>query len=276
VFTFYKLKGLKLTIVAIVKGIWIRVLYRAGLEIKFVDRQKVKNLELAESIFKNRNLKFDTKGFWYVNPMPTKKELDEYYNKAYWGSINPRNFGISMRDFRHYYLLLKLVPDFNSATRKILNFGAGHGGLSVILNLLGHHVVNIEPSEMICMSPINWKKKNSIKGVEDKGYDLIYGSHSLEHVQNFQDTYETILNLSKHDAIHFWEVPNADCQYNGANMNRIDIPHTYYFTGKFFEYLFKEVMYLCKYDKAFEDSRPPFSDIVECNGNALVVVGKVN
>ena len=133
-------------------------MYRADLEIKFVDRQKVKKLELAESIFKNRNLKFDTEGFWYVNPMPTQKELDEYYNKAYWGSINPRNFGISMRDLRHYYLLLKLVPDFNNAARKGLNFGAGHGVLSVILNLLGHHVVNIEPREMIRMSKIGKKR----------------------------------------------------------------------------------------------------------------------
>lgn len=64
-----------------------------------------------------------------------------------------------MRDFRHYYLLLKLVPNFNNMSKKVLNFGAGHGGLSVILNLLGHYVVNIEPSEMICMCPTNWEKK---------------------------------------------------------------------------------------------------------------------
>ena len=59
-------------------------------------------------------------------------------------------------------------------------------------------------------------------------------------------------------------------------MNRIDIPHTYYYTDNFFKFLSTEVMYICKYDKAFEDSRPPFSVIVECNGNSLIVVGKVN
>lgn len=82
--------------------------------------------------------------------------------------------------------------------------------------------------------------------------------------------------MSKYETIHFWEVPNADFKNCGVHLNRIDIPHKYYFKDKFFESFLKGIMYICKYDKVSEDSRPPFYDIIECNGDALVVVGRLN
>lgn len=44
--------GLKATVKAIFIGLWIRILYKIGLEINVIDWEKRKSLELTQSIFK--------------------------------------------------------------------------------------------------------------------------------------------------------------------------------------------------------------------------------
>lgn len=267
---YFKSRGLAATILAILKGIGSRI----GVNIKFTERQKTRDLNRARKIFKNRSLEYDERGFWHVNPMPDENKLNEYYSLAYWDSFNSRTFGVGLRDIRHYHLLLKLEPQFNDTPRKVLNFGAGHGGISVLLHLQGHDIVNVEPSDILELFPKNWVKRNSINDVCQDEFDLIYGCHSLEHVSNIEKTIESLSNLSNDKTIFFWEVPNARYKYCGVNENRIDIPHTYYFTEKFFQNIYPKVLYSKKYDTELEDSKPPHLDLEEVNGDALLFVGK--
>jgi predicted SAM-dependent methyltransferase len=93
----------------------------------------------------------------------------------------------------------------------------------------------------------------SIHDVPDNCIDLIYGSHSLEHVQNIDNFKEQVSRILKPNAILFWEVPNAKHPQSGSMNNRIDIPHTYYFFEEFFENWFDEVILIDSYNQSHGD-----------------------
>jgi len=261
----YRSRGFKATADAIFRSISSRI----GIKIILFDRKKTLNLQKARNIFKNRDIKLSGKGFYYLEPMPTEAELNEYYKNAYWGSFAERDYGVMPRDMHHYFLLIKLFPDFNKTKRNVLNFGAGHGGISIILRFLGHKIVNVEPSEMIEIFSTDYSKVNTISDVPHIDFDLIYGSHSLEHVQDLGSFYEKIMNISKASTIHFWEVPNAEHRFCGVNEGRVDIPHTYYFKEQFFYELFDETIFIKKYDG-------PNADINEKDGDCIIAIGRIN
>jgi hypothetical protein len=95
------------------------------------------------------------------------------------------------------------------------------------------------------------------------------------YVQSIDKTYDAFLKLSTHETIHFWEVANAEHQNCDVNEVRIPLGHTFYFTDRFFKGLFTEVLYCRKYDSNVQQTMAPYSDIVECNGDSLIVVGRV-
>ena len=71
-------------------------------------------------------------------------------------------------------------------------------------------------------------------------FDLIYGSHSLEHVQDLFFVLKKFDKISHPDTIFFFEVPN-----HFYDNKKIHPPHTYYFTRKFFFNAFNNVDF-CK------------------------------
>ena len=85
---------------------------------------------------------------------------------------------------------------------------------------------------------------DDISNVKDNSVDLIYGSHSLDHVQNIDAFKAEIMRVLKPGGFLFWEVPNADCPSNGAQKGKVDIPHTYYFETSFFKKWFARTI-LC-------------------------------
>lgn len=192
---------------------------------KFTDR---------DNIWKNRKLNWNDKGYWFVEPMPTMAELDKYYQNSYWEDAGGKKQVVGHRDINHYLEIKSLYPE--KKFTKILNFGAGHGGISVIFHLVGATAVNVEPSGI----DVGFKLKTFIKieEIEDCDFDLIYGSHSLEHVIDVESFFKKAESLLKKDGIFYFEVPN--CHENGKKSypnGKIRIPHTYYFTRSFFEKL---------------------------------------
>ena len=69
----------------------------------------------------------------------------------------------------------------------------------------------------------NWKSFPNINNLHEEKFDLIYGSHSLEHINNLDSFNKKIKTLSTNNTLFFWEVPNADHQYSGIKENRIGI-----------------------------------------------------
>ncbi len=206
---------------------------------------------MAKKIFQNRALKESGGGYFYLNPMPTEDELEIYYSNHYWDTTNKhKKYGLNLRDIIHFQILKEYIPDFmNSKGKVIVNFGAGHGGISNLLWLEEFEIINVEPSEIPNSYNTRWRHVRKISEIADSSVDLIYGSHSLEHIQNIDAFKSEVGRVLKPGGYMFWEVPNAKCPTNGAKMNRIDIPHTYYFKESFFESWFDDILLNSSFDQ---------------------------
>jgi hypothetical protein len=190
-------------------------------------------------------------GYFYIDPMPTEQELDSYYSERYWSTRSGKSNLINNRDLEHFLLLEPYIK--NEANFSFLNFGAGHGGISHLVKLAKplSNVINIEPSVMSFKHDSNWSVYSSIESVREK-VDIIYGSHSLEHVNNLEKYQELFRSLLKPEGLVFWEVPNAFFPGNGGSDGKLHVPHTYYFTRLYFDNVYsKVIMNGCWDDRTF-------------------------
>lgn len=208
---------------------------------------------IALKIFSKCKLKYSDEGFYFLSPMPTTKDLNAYYSSTYWdsrGASIGKNYGISTRDIVHYRILKEFIPHKLKEGNVFVNFGAGNGGVSNLLWLNGIDVLNVEPSTIPKFYNERWKTVKEISEVQDNSVDILYGSHSLEHVQDI-DTFKThVSRILKADGFVFWEVPNANDPKNGAQNNHVDIPHTYYFQKKFFNNWFSKLLLCDAYEQS--------------------------
>ena len=223
-----------------IKDLIIESNNRGFLKFLFLPEQIKLKLNIA-SIFFNKKMKYAKDGYYFLDPMPSKEELDDYYEKNYW--INRANNNnseykskpIIYRDIQHFILIKKLIDDFFITPKRILNFGAGHGGISHLFWSINCDVVNIEPSEFKFNYDRRWKNYKDISEVKDeKKFDLIYSSHSLEHVQDINYFYSLLPKILKKGGYFFCEVPNGQNPENGGCNGMVSPPHTYYFRKKFF------------------------------------------
>jgi|688.fasta_scaffold457995_2 hypothetical protein len=193
-------------------------------------------------IFVGRELKRHGDEFWFLDPMPTKTELEEYYRNEYWNHRSDSSL-VTERDLIHFDLIVGAIPDFFSKKRKILNFGAGRGGISFLFSIAGHEVVNIEPSSQNYNPGFGIKTFSSLEDYRGNDIDFVYGSHSLEHVHNVHEVLKKINTLLRPISFSFWEVPNAISPGSGPSESKIFVPHTYYFLKRFFELHYKESVF---------------------------------
>ena len=243
---------------------------------KIIAHRSIKNNRIAKQIFKNRILKYDNGGYYYISPMPTKEDLELYYTTTYWNTRNNINSVqiINQRDLVHFQLFKQFIPQYLNIKINFLNFGSGHGGLSHLMWSLGMKVNNIDPAQSSSNYQERWQKFKQIEKVPNKSIDIVYGSHSLEHVQDISKFKNEIERVLKPNGILFWEVPNADCNSNGAMLNKIDIPHTYYFQKKFFKNWFNETILCESFDKNYYKI-DDFLSFKNKQGKVIIAIGKI-
>ena len=205
--------------------------------------------------FLELKLEHDEMGFHYLDPMPTKDFLKKYYTETYWQNRTDKNYPIRLRDVEHYKLLKKIYPDFDNGSKKILNFGAGHGGLSILLYTAKHEIYNFDPGGINSLFSDRWNAINNLNEISNK-FDLIYGSHSLEHVQNIKETMKKFNKISHQNTIYFFEVPNCT-----SNVLKIHPPHTYYFSRKFFYNYFHKSDY-CETFSGLDEAKNDEGNII--------------
>ena len=197
---------------------------------------------VGQKIFKKRSLVQESADVFSVSPMPSEIELQEYYSSVYWSWRGPKTL-LTNRDVEQF----NLIRDYAGFTgERMLNFGAGPGGVSYLFWAAGGNIVNIEPSGI--ESPIK-ERWRTLKGKENFSgiVDVLASSHSLEHVIDLDKTIKWMYDSLADDGVIFIEVPNSRLPENGGNNGRIVVPHTYYFTMGFFETLPFEVMHLETY-----------------------------
>jgi predicted SAM-dependent methyltransferase len=257
--------------------------HRFGLPLPSQIAQRAENFsayqraqEMARELFESKSLKYNEAGYWTIDPMPSQVELDHYYSTAYWATRDDRKVLVKDRDIAHVNLLLEVDRDLflSSGPKTAVNFGAGHGGASFLFRAQGFKVINVDPYP----GDIEFFEYRSALSQIDEPVDLFYASHSLEHVTDIEDTVSQITRLIRPGGMIFIEVPNAD--FVGAQMNpeggssrpRIQPPHTYYFTSKFFrQFDFTEVgIQPCSYSKGRWGAADSFgeSDVLRYIGTA--------
>jgi 2-polyprenyl-3-methyl-5-hydroxy-6-metoxy-1,4-benzoquinol methylase len=229
---------------------------------------------ISKKIFKNKFLRLsECRTYFYLDPMPSEKELKNYYQTIYWNSRKKKS-GVSLRDLQHFETLKDFAPNYLSKDLVFLNFGSGSGGgISHLMWLCGLNVINIDVIKVPNYYENRWKSFESILQVKDQSVDIVYGSHSLEHVTNIKEFKLQVRRILKGTGLVFWEVPNANDSNSGAILGKVHIPHTYYFTSDFFANWFTEIIMLGEF-KEQEDVIKQLP-ITGNTGHVIRALGKI-
>ena len=94
------------------------------------------------------------------------------------------------------------------------------------MHAANHNIFNLDPGGIKEHFNERWKTFNDLSELNIK-FDLIYGSHSIEHVQDIKKTFKQFKRLS-HNTI-FFEVPNCH-----QNKSKYDPPRHLLFQSRFF------------------------------------------
>ena len=258
------------------------LLYRAHIPLPasvqtrlYARQQFVKSHEMCDAIFADCKLLWSDKGYWAADPMPSVAQLNDYYETSYWATRDDRQTWLRHRDLSHFDQLEPYIRSLVDQDNKPLaaNFGAGHGGISFLLRALGFSVIHIDPypGDM----PI-FKYAPNLESIGSK-VDLIYGSHSFEHVTDVEGTFSQVVNCLNTGGFLFLEVPNAVSPFYssvGADNERVPLiqpPHTVYFTESYFRNLGLEVLSLETYKY---EGDPWGTPAHEGNGEVIRFIGK--
>lgn len=136
--------------------------------------------------------------------MPKQDVLSEYYSNQYWGSRSDSKMMLRPRDVEHFLYLQKLSSEITKRNlAKALNFGSGHGGMSYLLVAAGFEVTNVDLFDAEVPETVHVK---SLEEVEET-FDLIYASHSIEHVTDIRETMARIIGLLQPGGISLLKCP---------------------------------------------------------------------
>ena len=237
---------------------FLNKIYQRILRSYLVQQKKSKLNKIKTNLFQNRVLTWNPQGFYALSPMPAEEDLDKYYENAYWAVRGDQKVLLKDRDNDHWMILQPFLEamENSSIALRCLNIGAGHGGISHLLFARGHAVTNYEPST--CRSVFNGSRWVSVQKLEDldkQQFEVIYASHSLEHVQDIQRYMQMIDGMLASGGLCFFEVPNCrqtntSLLRNGGQNGKVIPPHTYYFTTDFFKNLPYERMLLGTYSQS--------------------------
>ena len=245
--------------------------------IRIVKANSIAGNSTARKVFSKCSLSYSEDGYYFLEPMPTVDDLNTYYSSLYWDTRAGKSYGVSIRDIVHFEILKEFISDILVKGKVFMNFGAGHGGISNLLWLEGMDIVNVEPSSLPQFYMERWTTIEDIRKLKSNSIDLIYGSHSLEHVQDIDEFKAEVKRVLKPDGFVFWEVPNAECPTNGAQKGKVDIPHTYYFETAFFEKWFSKTLMCGGYEQSqLFDVIQDWKKFEDAKGSVIRALGQVN
>ena len=142
---------------------------------------------------------------------------------------------------------LKLINSFKTASKNILDVGAGTGGFLKVCQNNFWNVSGIEPS--LEARNIAEKKgvilKENLSEFKNVQFDVITLWHVLEHVENLSEYISTLHNLLSDDGRLIIAVPNFksyDANYYKEFWAAFDVPrHLWHFSQTSISKLFSEV-----------------------------------
>lgn len=163
-------------------------------------------------------IRHETLGFYQVSPLPTPKELDEYYNSNYY------DYGTYAAEYSENELIQKLLPaheiSFLSKGKKgkVLDIGCGEGFVINQLHQEGWEVFGLDFSldginrhfPQLAEKVIKGDIYKSLEEMIEKGskFDVIICNNVLEHVIDPLSFLERFKSLCHEETVVRIQVPN--------------------------------------------------------------------
>ena len=188
--------------------------------------------------FNNLSVKKYENFFYFLSPIPKISDLNVFYSTDYEKARDVIAFEISARELTQISFLKK---NFDFKNKQILNFGSGKSGFSYLCKLMGAKVTEVDAKDK---RETNFDKDilftNSIEDLKGSKFDLIYASHSLEHVSNIRKTLISLKMLSKENTYFFFQCPDGEIDLRLRKQRGRIFPHIYFFRKDFYENIFSE------------------------------------
>ena len=186
--------------------------------------------------FNNLKAKKYKNFFYFLSPTPTISDLNEFYSTEYQTARDAVPFEITPRELTQISFLKK---NFDFKNKQILNFGCGKSGFSYLCKLMGAKVTEVDAKNK---KETNYDKDiyftNSIEDLNGLKFDLIYASHSLEHVSNIKETLSSFEMLSRENTHFFFEVPDGEIDLRLRKQKDYFVPHIFFFIKDFYKNIF--------------------------------------
>ena len=211
-------------------------------------KNKLIRSEEFKLFIKDKKLK-NNNTYFSVDPMPKLSEIENFYKFDYKKNMNFRNTIIDERAILHFKFIEKMKLNFNN----FLNIGSNTGGISHLLRVKGKKIYNYDFFEVKKYYNENWNYVSNLNSIKDK-IDLIYLSHSLEHIIDFWEFFLNLNQIMSEDCYVFIEVPNGTNEKAGG-LKKIIPPHLHYFKKEFFKNLNRELIELNLTNKKKTDQK---------------------
>ena len=208
--------------------------------------KKISSLEIDWQVFvcENCNLK-------QTDP---EKTIDskKTYKKSFWDNTHYKDYtGTDFSDkdvqdlVKSWNSWFRYFKNFLSNKKSVLDIGSGSGISLVMIENKGYDVTGIEPdSRNVKLINERLKKGNCVSGYfEDvkleKKFDIIWSSHSFEHVKNPNSFLEKCSQLLADDGVLCIVVPDGDSP-KMLNQSIKNINHLFHYSKKSLQILAKK------------------------------------
>ncbi|GJM59453.1 class I SAM-dependent methyltransferase [Persicobacter diffluens] len=180
--------------------------------------------------------------FKFTNPIP--KALGAYYQAdSYISHTNKaQNLTQLLYKIARFFTLRgkeKLVRQYASTSKSILDFGCGTGHFLEFCQKKGWEIEGLEPSKDARNqhAPVlKGKIASSVKELGPEQVEIITLWHVLEHLEDLNETLQTLKQKLRSTGKLIIAVPNPesyDAQHYGPNWAAYDVPrHLYHFSQK--------------------------------------------
>lgn len=187
-------------------------------------------------------------GMVQQNPIPSEKEVYEFYSKDYRQEYKKTYLPKIKHVFRAGKLAVERInflKERNISKGSLLDVGAGGGEFTYISGRSGFIAEGIEPNEGYSHYARHEYgvdiKTGQLSDVKKK-FDLITMFHALEHIPDPVKAFKLLYGLLNKDGVLFIEVPNLET--NDAS------PHNIYFKAHI--HYFTESTLICAASRYFE------------------------
>lgn len=174
--------------------------------------------------------------FSYVHPQVPSEELDDYYSCEYWSVRAPDEIEqvvYAKENTERPTNQLKFLKEKGlTRVESMLDFGAGMCGAPTVFKQAGFcgdiTIYDKSAQAKQIAGLLGVRFVGDLIEIGDKKFDLIYSSHSLEHVPDILEALARLSQMVKQGGHLFLEVPNI------ANRTMVKLahhaPHTYNFS----------------------------------------------